>query len=103
MEMGMPVQPFITTNATKQRAIDELALAFERRAIKILDDDTLINELEAYTQERLPGGAIRYGAPPGMHDDCVMALAIGWYGASGAGTEDAAIYTYEEPVSISPY
>jgi hypothetical protein len=32
----------------------------------------------AYQSEKLPSGLVRYGAPEGMHDDTVMALAIGW-------------------------
>lgn len=77
---GLPVQPFTTTNATKQAAIDALALAFERADIRILDDPVLVTELEAYEMERLPSGLLRYAAPPGMHDDCVMALALAWQG-----------------------
>lgn len=74
----MPVKSFNTTNASKQDAIDGLALAFERGDIRVVNDATLINELEAYEQETLPSGAIRYGAPAGMHDDCVMSLALAW-------------------------
>lgn len=79
---GLAVQPFITTNATKAAIIDRLALAFERGAIKILNDPLVIGELQAYESERLPSGLIRYGAPEGMHDDTVMALALAWYAAS---------------------
>jgi len=38
----------------------------------------LIGELQAYEMERLPSGMLRYSAPDGMHDDTVMALALGW-------------------------
>jgi hypothetical protein len=82
---GMPVVPFTTTNASKQIAIDALALAFERGQLQILPDEVLIGELEAYTMERLPSGLLRYGAPDGGHDDCVMSLALAWSGASKAG------------------
>lgn len=79
---GLPVQPFVTTNATKTAVIDGLALAFERGEIQILNDPVLIGELQAYQMERLPSGLLRYGAPAGMHDDCVMSLALAWYGAA---------------------
>ena len=79
---GLPVYPFVTTNASKAVAIDALALAFERGEIRIPDDPVLVGELLAYDAERLPGGLLRYGAPAGMHDDCVMALALAWQGAS---------------------
>lgn len=78
---GLPVYPFTTTNATKQTIIDALALAFEQRAIRIPDDDALIEELQAYETERLPSGMLRYSAPAGMHDDMVMSLAFAWHGA----------------------
>ena len=79
--LGMPVQPFLTTNATKAAIIEGLALALERQELEILDDAQLIAELQAYEMERLKSGLWRYGAPEGMHDDMVMALALAWYGA----------------------
>lgn len=78
---GLPVQPFQTTNATKATAIDALALAFERGELRILNDAVLIAELQAYEMERLPSGLMRYSAPAGMHDDCVISLALAWQGA----------------------
>ena len=78
--MGLPVQPFQTTNATKSQAIDALALAFERGELRILSDAVLIAELQAYEMERLPSGMMRYNAPAGMHDDCVMSLALAYQG-----------------------
>jgi hypothetical protein len=41
----------------------------------------------AYESEKLPSGLIRYGAPDGMHDDTVMALAIALYGISRGSVE----------------
>lgn len=84
---GLPVQPFTTTNASKSLVIDALALAFERGDIKIPDDPVLIAELEAFEMERLPGGAFRFSAPSGMHDDCVMSLAFAWHAHTGHGTK----------------
>jgi hypothetical protein len=75
---GMRVRAFQTTNATKSAIIDALALAFEREDVHMVPDATLLEELEAYESERLPSGMIRYSAPNGMHDDCVMAFAIAW-------------------------
>ena len=81
----LPVQPFTTTNATKANIIEGLALAFERQTIRVLADQVLVGELQAYEMERLPSGLMRYQAPDGMHDDCVMALALAWSGV-GQGT-----------------
>ena len=82
---SLPVEAFLTTNASKQQAIDALVLAFENSGITIIPDDVLIGELQAYEGQRLPSGAMRYSAPPGMHDDTVMALAIGWSGIASGG------------------
>jgi len=79
---GLPVRGFQTTNATKAEAVESLALAFEQGDITIMPDDVLIGELQAYELERLPSGMIRYNAPAGMHDDCVMSLALAWHGLS---------------------
>lgn len=79
---GYPVQGFTTTNTTKSHLIDGLALAFERGELTLLDDPTQTAELQAYEMERLPSGMIRYGAPEGMHDDCVIALALAWQAAT---------------------
>jgi len=81
---GLPVVPFTTTAASKQLAVDALALAFERGSIRIIPDATLISELQAYEAERLPSGMLRYGAPSGMHDDTVMALMLAWHNPAPA-------------------
>jgi len=73
---GLPVEPFTTTNASKMEIIDNLTLAFERKNLSVLDDPTLVGELQAYEMTRLPSGMLRYSAPQGMHDDTVIALAL---------------------------
>lgn len=78
---GMNVRRFTTTNATKASIIEDLAAAFERGEITILADPTLVAELQAFEMSRLPSGQMRYSAPEGMHDDCVMALALAWSAA----------------------
>lgn len=80
---GLPVRPFQTTAASKPPLIDALALAIERGELALLPDETLLGELAAYRLERLPGRGYRYGAPPGGHDDTVIALALAWHGIGG--------------------
>jgi len=82
---GLPVRPFQTTVQSKGPLIEALALAMERGEVTLLDDPVLRGELNAYMMERLPSGAYRYGAPPGMHDDTVIAVALGWMGVRHAG------------------
>lgn len=78
---GMPVQAFHTSNATKAKIIDGLALAIETKQIKYPPIPQLVAELQAYEMDRTPTGTPRYGAPEGMHDDCVMSLALAWEAA----------------------
>lgn len=85
---GLQVTGFTTTTASKQQIINALALAFEQTDITIPNDPVLIGELQAYTIERLPSGNLRYTAPAGLHDDCVMALALAWYGVTNRSTTE---------------
>jgi hypothetical protein len=84
---GLPVRPFLTTNQSKADLVDALALAFETSALAIVPDPVLVGELEAFEATRLPSGLVRYGAPAGLHDDLVIALALaaqpsrGWISA----------------------
>jgi hypothetical protein len=79
---GLPVTAFTTTAASKHEIMTGLALAFEKKDIAILDDLTLTGQLQAFeVKER--AGLPSYGAPDGMHDDYVMALAMAWHEASG--------------------
>ncbi|HLV36188.1 MAG TPA: terminase family protein [Spirillospora sp.] len=82
---GLPVRPFQMTAQSKGPLIDALALAIEKEDIALLPDETLLNELAAYTLERLPGGGYRYGASAGFHDDTVIALALAWHGVQHSG------------------
>lgn len=72
----LPVRGFTTTAQSKAQIINSLALNLEQETIGLLNDPILLNELQAYTIERLPSGNYRYNAPAGLHDDCVMALAL---------------------------
>lgn len=81
---GAPVVPFMTTNATKAAAIQALQLGFETNDIRIIPDPVLVSELQAYEMDRTATGMPKYSAPEGMHDDTVMALAIGWQSMANA-------------------
>ena len=81
----IPVRAFYTSNSSKASAIEALSLAIENGQLALPEDARakfLRNELLAYESERLPGGQLRYSAPPGQHDDGVMALAIAYHGAA---------------------
>jgi phage terminase large subunit-like protein len=83
---GVPVIPFTTTSATKQVIIQNLQSAFEHGEITIINDPVLIGELLSFESKRNSSGSFSYAAPDGMHDDCVMSLAIAW-DAIGKGVQ----------------
>jgi len=85
-EFDIPVVPFYTTSSTKAPLIQSLQSAFEHREIRILPDETTINELVAFQTKRRAGSPW-YGAPPGMHDDTVMSLALAWHALDETGME----------------
>lgn len=59
-----------TTARSKPPLIESLVLAFERGDIKILNDEILIGELEAYERSvSTYTGHSRYNDPSGLHDD----------------------------------
>lgn len=74
----MNIIPFTTTNATKQTIITNLQSAFEHGEIGIYNDQVLIGELLSFESKRNASGSFSYSAPDGMHDDCVMSLALAW-------------------------
>jgi hypothetical protein len=86
---GIPVTPFRTTGGTKEPVIQGLQAAFEHGRLKILNDPVLIGELQAFEAKRTASGGFKYSAPDGLHDDCVMSLALAWDAAStGPGWTD---------------
>ena len=80
---GLAINTFTTTNSTKHAAITALQSEFEHSRIKIINDPVLVGELQAFEAKRNNSGTFTYSAPEGMHDDCVMALAIAWHGLEG--------------------
>ena len=78
---ALPVWAFETTNASKAALVQGLGLAIERGDLTLLDDPVQQSELLGFEATVLPSGMLRYGAPSGMHDDCVIALGLAYLGA----------------------
>ena len=73
----------INTSEAKKRLIEGLMLAFEMQKVKIFAQpvdgaDILYDELRLFGYEISASGTLRYEAPEGFHDDCVIALALAW-------------------------
>lgn len=67
---------FKFTNDTKSQLINNLSIAIEQRRITFPYEPILIEELNAFEYNITEGGRIKYGAPEGKHDDCVISLAL---------------------------
>jgi hypothetical protein len=68
------VQGFKFTATSRQQLMEGLAVALQRRAVRV-PRAVLQDELLAFRFD-YSGGRVRYAAPNGVHDDAVMALAL---------------------------
>lgn len=91
---------FFTSSTSKQQIMEGLAVAIQQTQTRF-PDGVIRNELDEFEYVFSRTG-VKYSAPEGMHDDCVMALAMCWalYDATPA-TEGA--FVYDQRVSISPF
>lgn len=77
--VGMNVNGVKFTNQVKADLVKNLMLGIEQRKLLIPDIPELIQELKIFGYEITKAGNVRYSAPEGFHDDCVMSLALAWY------------------------
>jgi len=76
--MGVSVSPHVFTQPSKLRLMQRLVAAFQGDELK-LPEGWLTSELEAFEFTYTASG-VRYEAPPGYHDDGVMALGLALHG-----------------------
>jgi phage FluMu gp28-like protein len=88
---GLDVAGYQLTNASKEALIDALAMRLESGSLRLMDVPAQANELLAYQYELTPSRNVRMNAPPGMHDDCVIALALAAHGLSARGRGAVAV------------
>lgn len=101
-DLPWSIDPFVTTGVSKRQIIESLALTVEQGGLvipaipksAILDQfgradiepvedlEPVVCELEAYEYTVTRAGNVTYSAPSGLHDDCVMALALAGHGAA---------------------
>jgi hypothetical protein len=99
---------FQTSSTSKQQILEGLAVAIQQRQTKFPPEVDasgnkvpLKSELEEFEYEITRTG-MKYSAPEGLHDDCVMSLAMAWalYDALPAPT---GLVIYEDRVAISSF
>jgi predicted DNA binding protein len=73
------IHPFVTSSKTKPIIIEDLAVAFEQKAISIINEQWLLDELDNFSYIYNPNTRnVSYSAPAGLHDDGVMSTALAW-------------------------
>lgn len=83
----LDIHPYQFTNASKERLIDHLAMQIEQGKLRLMDIPDQTNELMAYQYDITPSRNVRMNAPSGMHDDCVISLALAAWGQSGVARQ----------------
>jgi len=76
------VEGYHFSSSSKQRLMEGLAVAIQTNEVRY-PQGVIVSELDAFAYEYTRTG-VRYSAPDGMHDDCVMALALAVYGRTGS-------------------
>lgn len=76
--MGVLVTPHVFSQSSKLRLMQRLVAALQGNQLKV-PDGWLVRELEVFEFTYTNTG-VRYEAPPGQHDDGVMALGLAVYG-----------------------
>lgn len=81
---GILVDDVKISNKSKAQLVEKLSLFIEQKGILIPNNPDLVSELEAFGVDRTEQGKLKYGAPEGFHDDCVISLALAVWGLPDA-------------------
>lgn len=82
---GLDLMPYkIHSSATKQQLIDKLRVAIENQTISFPNIPALVKEMKSYEYTVAGNGIVKFSAPSGGHDDCVISLALANWAADSA-------------------
>jgi hypothetical protein len=70
------VEPFRFNVKSRMDLLKNLQILIEQDRIKIPNDPILISELKSMQYALTPAGNLTVQVPEGLHDDCVMSLAL---------------------------
>lgn len=73
---GAPITPYTFTESSKKALIDNLVVVIENQQITLPNVPELLNELHSFSYTLTGAGRLQRSAPSGLHDDCVIALAL---------------------------
>jgi hypothetical protein len=80
----MKSNAFVTTNESKRKAIMSLHAALNSGALELMPDPIARAEYAAFESRQNANGAYLYGAPVGLHDDCIIADMLMWRAMNAA-------------------
>ena len=97
---GIKIRGYKFTGESKRVLIENLSITWDEGRYTIPEEASpLINELKAFTYEISRTGNVRYSAPEGLHDDCVISLALAAWGQRTRGRiEGYTVYRKREIV-----
>lgn len=64
----------------KRALVEKLIVAIEQRLVTFPNIPELVDELKSFAYDITDLGTVRYSAPNGLFDDCVMSLALAVFG-----------------------
>ena len=73
---GVNIEGLKFTSQSKQQLMEGLASAIQQAKIGF-PEGVIVDELDVFEYQFTANG-VRYSAPSGFHDDCVVALALAW-------------------------
>ena len=73
---GINIEGLKFTSSSKQQLMEGLSTAIQQGKIGF-PDGVIVQELQIFEYQFTANG-VKYSAPSGFHDDCVMALALAW-------------------------
>jgi len=88
------IQQFNTNSKTKPEIINRLIHLFNMKEIRLVKDEYLRIELEAFIFKQNNHGNLKFMADNGFHDDLIMSLAIARFGYE-EGSGDIEVWTFD--------
>lgn len=83
MRAYVAVEPVKITSVVKKELIEKLSIWIEQKKFKMFYQEYALFEYENFSYTRGPTGRYFYSAPPGYHDDVVLADALAIRGLYG--------------------
>jgi hypothetical protein len=86
-QAGLFIKDFSLSHRRKNALIEKLTIMIEQHQITLLNHEDLQQEMRSFRADVTDFGRTTYSAPQGMHDDCVISLALAVWGLQSDGME----------------